>query len=446
MGNKVTSRRISSPAFLSGGGPTGELIRAFDWAETALGPPADWPVPLRTVLGIVLATNHPGFIFWGPQAICLYNEAYSRSLGPEKHPSILGAAGEQAWPEIWSIIGPQIHQVMSGGEATWHENQLVPIMRRGSIEDVYWTYGYSPIRDESAPNGVGGVLVLCTETTEQVLAAERLEQAQAQWRSWFHQAPGFMCIVKGPDHTFEFANPGYVALFGDVVGKSVAQALPWALDQGFIELLDEVLESGEPYTARAAPVAIPQGDADGIQHLYLDFVFQPIRDDRGSFIGVFVIGSDVTERRLAEQRRDEFLATLSHELRNPLAPIANAVQMLKLKGSDPTISAKATELIDRQLQSLVRLIDDLLDVVRVSRGRIELRKSAIVLNDVIGHAVETAMPHAELAHCTVELRLLEEPVVLMGDGMRLGQVFQNLLINACKYSDAGSTIVVATER
>ncbi len=436
------------PAFLSGGGALGALIRAFDWSATPLGPTDRWPVPLRTALGILLTSNHPVFIFWGPQATCLYNDAYARSLGPEKHPSILGTPGRLAWPEIWHIIGPQIDQVMAGGEATWHENHLVPILRRGTLENVYWTYSYSPIRDDTAAAGVGGVLVLCTETTGQVLAAKKLEEAESRWRSWFDQAPGFMTILRGPEHVFEFANPTYYELLGrsDIIGRRVRDAAPWAVEQGFIDLLDRVYRSGTAFIARAAPIRIPgRGDPSDAPR-YLDFVYQPMRDERGEVTGVFVLGSDVTERKLADQRRDEFLATLAHELRNPLAPIANAVQLLKLARGDAATVGEATDLIDRQLAHLVRLIDDLLDSVRVNRGRIELQTAEVPLGDVVQGALEMAASHLERGAHRLELRLAQERVPLVADRVRLAQVFSNRLINACKYSDAGTPIVVSSER
>ena len=163
-----------APDFLANGGEMGALIRAHDWAATPLGPPARWPPPLRTVVRLMLTTNHPVFIFWGPAHTCLYNDAYSASLGAEKHPSMLGAPGRPAWAEIWHIIGPQIALVLAGHGATWHEDHLVPIDRHGRREDVYWTYGFSPIDDAASPGGIGGVLVLCTETTKRVLEEHRL--------------------------------------------------------------------------------------------------------------------------------------------------------------------------------------------------------------------------------------------------------------------------------
>ncbi len=151
--------------FLAGGGSMGERIRAYPWARTSLGEPSGWPQSLRTTVRVLLTTGHPTLIFWGPELTCLYNDAFSRSLGPEKHPAILGAPGRQAWEEVWPIVGAQIEQVLRGDGAVWHENQCVPIIRHGELQEVYWTYSYSPIDEPASPHGVGGVLVTCSETT-----------------------------------------------------------------------------------------------------------------------------------------------------------------------------------------------------------------------------------------------------------------------------------------
>ena len=162
-----------APAFLRGGGTLGALIRAHDWAATPLGPPSGWPQSLRTVVRLMLGTRHPMFIFWGAEGTCLYNDGYRASLGPEKHPAMLGAPAVEAWAEIWPVIGPQIALVMQGQGATWHQDHLIPILRHGRHENVYWTYSYSPIDDDSAPGGIAGVLVICTETTTRVMAEQR---------------------------------------------------------------------------------------------------------------------------------------------------------------------------------------------------------------------------------------------------------------------------------
>jgi PAS domain S-box-containing protein len=172
--------KINRPAtadFLAGGGEMGALTRAYDWSASPLGNPATWPQSLRTALRILLNTNHPMFIWWGEGLIQFYNDAYRQTMGPERHPSALGQGGRECWAEIWDVIGPQIEQVMSGGGATWHENQLIPVTRHGRLEQVYWTYGFSPIDED---DGIGGVLVVCRDVTRDYLAAATLREREAE--------------------------------------------------------------------------------------------------------------------------------------------------------------------------------------------------------------------------------------------------------------------------
>ena len=188
----------ASSHFLSGGGEMGAIMRAYDWSHSALGPPEQWPQSLRTVVRLMLNTGHPMYVWWGEGLACLYNDAYAASIGPERHPGSLGRPAREVWDEIWPIIGPQIEQVMSGRGATWHVNALVPITRHGRREDVYWTYSYSPIDDDTAANGIGGVLVVCTETTQQVLASRQIATERDRLAQLFEQAPTFMTDVARP--------------------------------------------------------------------------------------------------------------------------------------------------------------------------------------------------------------------------------------------------------
>src|SRR5580698_6092468 len=165
--------------FLAGGGELGALTRAFDWSKTSLGHPQMWPQSLRVTVRLVLTSRHPMFIWWGEELIQFYNDAYRETMGPERHPSALGARGRECWTEIWDIIGPQIDYVMAGNGATWHEDQLVPITRHGRREDVWWTYSYGPIDVEG---GVGGVLVVCNDVTAQHRTNQALEEQSQQLR------------------------------------------------------------------------------------------------------------------------------------------------------------------------------------------------------------------------------------------------------------------------
>ena len=157
----------------------GQLTREFNWESTAVGPPEYWPQSLRTILSAILNSRFPMFLWWGPELICFYNDAYRPSLGQNgKHPSILGQKAALAWAEIWDIIRPLIDQVLTSGEPTWSEDQLIPIYRNGKIEDVYWTFSYSPVNDESGKPA--GVLVTCTETTEKVNNLRQLRESKDQ--------------------------------------------------------------------------------------------------------------------------------------------------------------------------------------------------------------------------------------------------------------------------
>jgi two-component sensor histidine kinase/PAS domain-containing protein len=179
-GDRPVDRRLSKVArmgrdligdFLAGGGEMGALTRAFDWSKTSVGSPETWPQSLRVTVRLVLTSRHPMFIWWGPDLIQFYNDAYRETMGPERHPSALGARGRECWAEIWDIIGPQIEYVMSGKGATWNEDQLVPVTRHGRREDVWWTYSFGPIDLEGK---VGGVLVVCRDVTSEHMAREAL--------------------------------------------------------------------------------------------------------------------------------------------------------------------------------------------------------------------------------------------------------------------------------
>ena len=290
----------------------GALMRAHDWANSPLGPPERWPQPLRTVIRVLLNTGHPMYVWWGPDLLCLYNDAYRRSIGPERHPCSLGRPAREVWAEVWDIVGPQVEQVMSGGGATWQENALVPITRNGRREDVYWTYSYGPIDDDDAPNGVGGVLVVCSETTMQVVSGRQAVQDVERLAQLFEQAPGFMALLRGPHHVFELVNPAYTTLVGrsDLLGRRVRAAFPDLEGQGFFELLDRVYASGQAYSIFGAAITFREGPDGPTRERLIDFVYQPIKDASGAVSGIFVEGSDVTDRAQAEAARRDSEAQL----------------------------------------------------------------------------------------------------------------------------------------
>ncbi len=158
----------------------GRLTRQYDWSTTSLGTPDQWPLSLRTTLGLMLHSAFPTFLFWGEELLCFYNDAYRPSLGNEgKHP-LIGKRGQDAWPESWHFIGPLIEQVLTTGEAVWFEDQVLPIYRNGRLEDAYWTFSYSPAFDDSG--AINGVFVACTETTKAMQNTRQLEESEQRFR------------------------------------------------------------------------------------------------------------------------------------------------------------------------------------------------------------------------------------------------------------------------
>jgi PAS domain S-box-containing protein len=295
-----------------------------------------------------------------------------------------------------------------------------------------------------------------TEKLKHEVMERRNEQLRArteQLNELFHQAPGFMAVLRGPRHVFELVNAAYLRLVGhrDVLGKPMREALPEVAEQGFLALLDGVLESGQPYIGSASKVRLQREAAGPMEERYVDFIFQPLVAPDGSVTGVFVQGSDVTERRAAEEalrqadrRKDEFLATLAHELRNPLAPIRHAAKLAQKSSVTAAQLQWSHDVIDRQVDHMSHLLDDLLDISRITRGSLSLRKQTLLLKDYLHAAVEATRPFIESKAHRVDLTLPEsETLWVDADPVRLVQVFSNLLTNAAKYTDARGWIRVS---
>lgn len=326
MGQAYQSQNNDYP-FLRGGGEMGELIRSFNWSQSALGSPHVWPQSLRTTLSIILNSKFPMFLWWGAELTCFYNNAYRPSLGQHgKHPSILGMPAKEAWPEIWEIIKPLIDQVLSGGEPTWSQDQLIPIYRNGELEDVYWTFSYSPVSDESGKPA--GVLVTCSETTDTVLAYKALEEknrelqlavnsdsqmqkkireSENNLRHIILQAPVAITIFRGPQYVVEIVNARALELWGrderEVLGLPILETMTELESQGVKELMDEVYTNGIPYFVTEMPVELlRQGK---LQTAWINFVYEPLFDAEGNINGLITTGNEVTAQVVARKNIEE---------------------------------------------------------------------------------------------------------------------------------------------
>ncbi|MBE4751009.1 response regulator [Corallococcus sp. ZKHCc1 1396] len=269
----------------------------------------------------------------------------------------------------------------------------------------------------------------------------------------FQHAPVGIAILRGPTHVYEFANQNYLRLIAhrDVMGKGIREALPDLAHQGIYELLDGVYTTGEPFIGRSVRIVFHHAPEQA-QEVFFDFVYQPMSDAQGQVEAIIVVVFDVTElataRREAEsanRAKDEFLAMLGHELRNPLAPILTALQLMRLRGD--TAAERERTLIERQVTHLVRMVDDLLDVSRVTRGKVSLKRERITLTEVVAKAIEQTSPLIEQRQHTLEVDLPAHGTDLLdADPTRLAQVFANLLTNAAKYTEPGGFLAVTGSR
>lgn len=420
------------PSRIFGAGEMADRTRAFDWSKTPAGPIEQWPDTLLITVNTLLASRFPMFLWWDDDLVQFYNDAYRPSIGADKHPKALGQRGRECWPEIWTIIGQQVEGVMKHGESTWNVDRLVPIYRDGKLENVYWTYSYSPVRD---PTGkIRGTLVTTTETTARVMLEQKLMLEQARLADLFQQAPAFFAVLRGPNHVFEMTNPLYQELIGDrdVIGKTVREALPEAEEQGFFILLDRVYRTGEPFVGHAIPIDLVRGPRHVLEKRFVDFVYQPKRDTDGTICGIIVLGVDVTEGKLGEKALIQaekiaavgrLASSIAHEINNPLEAVTNLLFLLET----------AKEDTDR-LRYLAQAQAELARVARISTQTLRFHRqatkaSSTSMQEVLESVLTLTRGQVNNAQIHLETRYRTERQIIAYEA-DLRQVFANLVGNA----------------
>ncbi|HEX8408966.1 MAG TPA: ATP-binding protein [Thermoanaerobaculia bacterium] len=285
---------------------------------------------------------------------------------------------------------------------------------------------------------------------------ESLERERANLREIFQLAPSFMARLRGPSHIFEEANPSYMRLVGEdrpLIGLPVREALPEVEGQGFFELLDSVYATGTPFTGTEVRIMLRRSDT--LEEKYVDFVYQATRNAEGEIDGVFGHGTDVTaqvrarqqveqqaiELRQANHAKDQFLATLSHELRTPMTAVLGWARLLRIGLSAPE-AAVAVEAIEQAASAQAQLIEDVLDVSRITSGKFTFERRPADLA-AIARATITAL-HPTATARKVEVLTSFPPALppIAGDEGRLQQVIWNLVSNAIKFTPKGGTVTV----
>lgn len=292
-------RTYQNYPFLAGGGEAADIIASFDWASTSIGPIESWPASQRSAISFILRSPVPIVTLWGEDGIMIYNDGYSGFAGG-RHPELFGSKVREGWPEV-ADFNDNIMKVCygQGGVLAYRDQILVLSRHDGVPEEVWLDLDYSPLLDEEGKPAA--VMAIVVEITEKIKVQRELEAERESLRRMFEQAPGFIAVTVGPQHQFTMVNDAYSTLVGgrEMVGKTVAQALPEVTEQGFVELLDQVYKTGEPFIGRGAKVGLAYGGT-GLEERYLDFIYQPIIAEGGRISGVFIQGHDVTEQKLSE--------------------------------------------------------------------------------------------------------------------------------------------------
>jgi PAS domain S-box-containing protein len=295
MNSKMPKPNVS---FLAGGGEMGELIRQKDWRNTPMGIPEKWSQSLRTTLSIILNSKFPMFLFWGPELICFYNDAYRPSLGNNgKHPDILGGRAEDYWFEIWADIKPIIDQVLAGGEATWSEDQLLPIYRNGKKEDVYWTFSYSAVYDESGKPA--GVFVTCSETTKQVTALKSMVESEEHFHTLADNISQLAWMADAQGWIYWYNQRWY-----DYTGTTFEDMQGWGWQKvHHPDHVDRVVKNIQHSwdTGEVWEDTFPLRGQDGQFRWFLSRAI-PIRDEAGHVLRWFGTNTDITAQKTAEEK------------------------------------------------------------------------------------------------------------------------------------------------
>ena len=567
------------------------LIRSIDWAATDLGPPAQWPQPLRWTLRLMLDARQPMALWWGPQRVALYNDAFRALLGDDSHPALLGTPAQQSRTPVGASMAAEIEQVFAGQGAVWRES--VPV-QLGQDRPMRWSYGMSPLSDGAA---VQGALLTCMDVTR---SPPEPAEGLAAYASVIEAMDEGFCIIEvlydaqGEAQDFRFleTNPAFTQQCGldGVLGRRGSEVLPRSVPE-FLEAYSRTARTGQRQritclasslgrwfdlctmrvgppgenkvavlfrdvsvqhrlgealadskalaieaarrveaerqrlaaVLQAVPVGLYVADAAGdIQPFNAQALLEwtgrpadapdgspgwtgwwpagaprageplqpgdwplaralageeeprllveiaparpqaerrtylitaaPMRDQDGNVTGAVATSLDMTERvrveaalQESDRRKDNFLAMLAHELRNPLAPIRTVAELLQAPQPAPDVVRRCGEIIARQVTHLVGLVNDINDISRVTRGLIELDRAEVEVQQVVADAVEQVRPLIEARRHELHVRPAGQPVLLHADAKRLVQVLSNLLTNAARYTPEGGQITVRVE-
>jgi PAS domain S-box-containing protein len=543
-----------------------QLIREYDWETTTLGRFEKWPIRLRVIVDLMLDSAEPMAIWWGHDRLQIYNDAYAPRIPGKRASVALGQPTARTWKYGWAKMEPLVDHVVRTATSTTHDEFAFMMERNGKLEEAYWSYSLTPVRDDD--DIAQGVLVLASEITELTLSARRqrtldllrnelaeaktfdqlaiaaeraaisnstdlqsvkLRQLDAfaiavdmpntvrvkanevgidvdlaidftpasqvalddRYRIFSEQfsllvataqqriesearrrmieaerdrllldAPVGAAVMVGENLVYHLVNSIYAAVSGrpadEMVNKPFVEVYPELLGSPVHEKFKEVYRSGEPFVSEPTLVQIHR-NGGALDDRYFTYNLSPLRTLTGQVFGLMVIAVDITtevesrshverlnvELESAARAKDEFLAMLAHELRNPLAPIGAAAELLQIMKLDEKRVRQTSQVIGRQVRHMTALVDDLLDVSRLTRGLVDLDKAPLDIRQVVADAVEQVTPLIQSRQHRLTLHLPADIPKVSGDKKRLIQVVANILNNAAKYTPEGGDIVLS---
>jgi len=485
-------RAVDNPAtadFLAGGGELAERIREFDWSGTPLGPLSQWPQSLRMAVNLMLNSQHPMWIGWGPEATFLYNDAYISVLSLAKHPWALGRPAAEVWAEIWNFCAPLVEKVFGRGEAVFADEVQLFMNRGDFVEETYYSFSYSPIRDEMGR--VAGLFCPSAEVTPKVLSARRVstlaelsanalleKTVQGATASVFttlaknrSDAPFALLYQLEPDGgSARLAiHSGLVDAVPEVAPSRIvfpADAAPWPVkevaDSGSLRVIAVPAStalppglSGQPITvAVALPVAARAADRPwGVLVAGVNPA-RPLDVEYRTFFGLVAdqLATAIQNAKLAEEERQRaeqlaeldrakttFFSNVSHELRTPLTLMMGPIEDLLRKAREevPPGDLDTLAVVHRNCLRLLKLVNTLLDFSRIEAGRLEPHCEPTDLAAFTAELAGAFRASAERAglRFTVDCEPLVSLVPVDRDMWE--KIVFNLLSNALKYTLAG---------
>jgi PAS domain S-box-containing protein len=488
----VPQEIASEPGWLAGGGILGGLIRTHDWSQTPLGPLTTWPQSLKTAVNLILSSQHPMWIGWGPDITFLYNDAYVQVLSLAKHPQALGRPAAEVWAEIWDICGPLADKVFQRGEASFVDDVRLFMSRGDFLEETYYSFSYSPIRDEAGK--VAGLFCPSTEVTAKVINARRLGTLSELSSVAFTQktteaacSAAAATLAKNPDdvpfsvlYLIEKAGdkariqqtcglpPDVVSLLPSLIDlkESDPQPVPWPVAQ--------VANTGQSQIVDIRDLkSLPRGPANQALATALILPVTSRGEDRP--LGVLIAGVNPTRRldaeyrtfydlissqiataiqnvRAAEEERQRlealaeidraktaFFSNVSHEFRTPLTLMLGPVEDL-LEKSHTGLSPAAKnqlELVNRNGTRLLRLVNTLLDFSRIEAGRMQAMYQPTDLAAFTAELAGVFRSATERAGLRLELDCPTLAAPVFVDRNMWEKIVLNLISNAFKFTFEG---------